>query len=98
MTDLVPLRQLIRELAEEIHQTGSIRDHADPNDKTGWNVHGIETCEYALCVAALAATASTPEPYVAPPTTTLEIRQSPTSGGKVRLHRAAEGQTVPEIG
>ena len=46
--------ELIRELAETVHQTGLIRDHADPNDKTGWNVHGIETCEDSLCVDALA--------------------------------------------
>jgi hypothetical protein len=46
---------LIRELAEELHQTASIRDHADPNDRTGWHVHAIETCEYDLCVDSLAA-------------------------------------------
>ena len=49
------LTALLREAIEAVHQTGSIRDHADPNDKTGWNVHGIETCEDALCVDALAA-------------------------------------------
>jgi len=49
------LRDLIRELAETVHQTGSLRDHADPNDKTGWNVHAIETCDDGLCRDALAA-------------------------------------------
>lgn len=46
---------LLRDLAAEVHATGSIRDHADPNDHSGWNVHGIETCEDLLCVDALAA-------------------------------------------
>ncbi len=55
---------LIRELAETVHQTGAIRDHVDRADKTGWNVHGIETCDDLLCVEALAwlATLTTPEP------------------------------------
>ena len=54
-------QSLIRELAETVHQTGSLRDHSDPNDRTGWNVHGIETCEDPLCIEALAALrASTP--------------------------------------
>jgi hypothetical protein len=45
---------LIGELAEVVHQTDSLRSHADPNDKTGWNLHGIETCADPLCVDALA--------------------------------------------
>jgi hypothetical protein len=45
----------IRELAEAFHQVGSLRDHADPNDTTGWNVHGIDTCEDVYCMDALAA-------------------------------------------
>lgn len=45
----------IVELAGAFHQTGSIRDHADPNDTTDWNVHGIETCADVYCVDALAA-------------------------------------------
>ena len=45
----------IRELAEAFHQVGSLRDHADPNDKTGWNLHGIETCADPYCLDALAA-------------------------------------------
>jgi hypothetical protein len=53
------LRELLREAIEVVHQIGSLRDHADPNDKTGWNVHGIETCQDPLCVDALAALAST---------------------------------------
>lgn len=48
-------RSLLREAIETVHQTGSIRDHSDPNDTTGWNVHGIETCADPLCVDALAA-------------------------------------------
>lgn len=47
-------RSLIRELAETVHQTGGARDHHDPIDVTGWNVHGIETCQDPLCVEALA--------------------------------------------
>jgi hypothetical protein len=47
--------EVIRELAEELHHTASIRDHADPNDRTGWHVHAIDTCEYDLCRDALAA-------------------------------------------
>ena len=45
---------LIGELAEVVHQTDSLRSHADPNDKTGWNRHGIETCADSYCVDALA--------------------------------------------
>ena len=48
----------IRELAGAFHQVGSLRDHADPNDKTGWNVHGIETCEDPYCMDALTADAA----------------------------------------
>lgn len=44
---------LIRELAVEYHNTGSMRDHADPNITTTWIVGGIETCEDPLCVEAL---------------------------------------------
>lgn len=51
------LRELLREAIETAHQTGTIRDHSDPNDTTGWNVHGIETCGDLLCVEALAALA-----------------------------------------
>lgn len=61
MTD--PLREaaqavveLLPELAAAFHQVGSLRDHADPKDKTGWNLHGIETCEDVYCVEALALT------------------------------------------
>jgi hypothetical protein len=43
-----------RELAGAYHQVGSLRDHADPNDRTGWNLHGIETCEDPYCMDALA--------------------------------------------
>jgi hypothetical protein len=43
---------LIRELVYEYHHSGSIRDHADPKDRTGWNVKGIETCDDTLCVEA----------------------------------------------
>jgi hypothetical protein len=46
------LRELLREAIETVHQTGSIRDHSDPSDKTGWNVHGIETCADPLCEEA----------------------------------------------
>jgi hypothetical protein len=53
------LLELVRELAETCHQTGSIRDHADPTDRTGWNVHSIETCDDSLCVDALQALAET---------------------------------------
>jgi hypothetical protein len=49
------LAELLREAIEVVHQTESIRRHADPNDKTGWNIHGIETCADPLCVASLAA-------------------------------------------
>jgi hypothetical protein len=52
---LAKLRELIGELAHDYHHTGSIRDHADPNDKTGWNVKGIETCDDVLCREARAA-------------------------------------------
>lgn len=52
------LRELLREAIEMVHQTGSLRDHSDPDDKTGWNVHGIETCADPLCVDALAALAA----------------------------------------
>lgn len=46
---------LILELAQEVHATGLIRDHSDPNDHTDWIVRGIETCRYPLCVQALDA-------------------------------------------
>ena len=46
---------LILELATEYHQTGSIRNHSDPSDATGWNVKNIETCADPLCVEAVAA-------------------------------------------
>ena len=45
---------LIGELAGVVHQTDSLRSHADPNDHTGWNLHGIETCADPLCMDALA--------------------------------------------
>jgi len=51
--------RLVRELAEELHVTGPLRDHHDPSDTTGWNVYGIETCRYPLCVAALGYTSTT---------------------------------------
>jgi hypothetical protein len=56
------LRELLREAIEAVHQTGSIRDHSDPNDTTGWNVHGIETCADPLCVDSLAALARSESP------------------------------------
>jgi hypothetical protein len=43
---------ILSDLSVAFHQTGSIRDHADPKDRTGWNVHGIETCEDAYCLDA----------------------------------------------
>lgn len=46
---------LIRELAEELHHAGLIRDHADPSDSSDWVVRDISTCRYDLCVDALAA-------------------------------------------
>ena len=46
---------LILELAQTVHATGLIRDHADPTDHSGWNVKNIETCGDPLCVDALAA-------------------------------------------
>ena len=49
------LRELLREAIETVHQTGTLRDHADPGDRSGWNVHGIETCRYSLCIDVLAA-------------------------------------------
>jgi len=49
------LREALRDTAEAYHQAGSLRDHADPNDRTGWHVHGIETCEDVLCLETLAA-------------------------------------------
>ena len=52
------LREALRDCAEAYHQTGSLRSHADPNDRTGWNLHGIETCEDDFCVEALAALAA----------------------------------------
>lgn len=42
-----------RELGEAFHQAGSLRDHADPKDKTGWNLHDIESCEDPYCLDAL---------------------------------------------
>lgn len=54
----VRLRDLLREAIEELHQVGLVSDHADPTDRTGWNVHGIETCGYPLCRDALAALAA----------------------------------------
>jgi hypothetical protein len=56
------LRELLREAIETVHQTGSIRNHSDPNDKTGWHVHGIETCEDALCGLAALARSESPSP------------------------------------
>jgi hypothetical protein len=46
---------LLPDLSVAYHQTGSIRDHADPKDRTGWNVHGIETCDDSYCTEGLAA-------------------------------------------
>lgn len=60
------LRELLREAIEIVHQTDSIRSHADPNDKTGWNVHGIETCEDRLCMDALAALAPSDPDWLDP--------------------------------
>jgi hypothetical protein len=54
------LRELVGELAHEYHAYGLIKDHADPTDKTGWNVRGIETCGDVLCRQALAETAEPP--------------------------------------
>ena len=45
--------ELLTDLSVAYHQAGSIRDHADPNDKTGWNVHGIETCGDLYCTVGL---------------------------------------------
>jgi hypothetical protein len=45
---------LILSLAVELHSTGLDINHADPTDRFGWNVNGIETCRYGLCVEALA--------------------------------------------
>jgi hypothetical protein len=49
---------LLPDLSVAFHQTGSIRDHADPKDRTGWNVHGIETCDDSYCLDAIAAIAA----------------------------------------
>lgn len=49
---------LLPELSVAYHQVGSLRDHADPKDKTGWNLHGIETCEDTYCLDALATIAA----------------------------------------
>jgi len=49
---------LIRDLADAYHQTGSLRDHADPEDWTVWNPTGIETCADELCDAATAIAAA----------------------------------------
>lgn len=56
--------ELIAEMAPDYHFHGLVRDHADPTDKTGWNVKGIETCADPLCVEALrlAALAAPPVP------------------------------------
>lgn len=51
---LADANSLIGELAVTVHQTDVVSNHADPKDKTGWNVHGIETCADPLCVDALA--------------------------------------------
>lgn len=47
------LRALLADMAPAFHATESVRDHADPTDKTGWHVKGIETCADALCVEAV---------------------------------------------
>ena len=52
------LRELLREIIEDYHQVGPVRDHADPKDKTGWNRHGIETCEDTYCLDALTTIAA----------------------------------------
>ena len=49
---------LLPDLSVAYHQVGSLRDHADPKDKTGWNLHGIETCEDVYCLDALASLAA----------------------------------------
>jgi len=49
---------LLPDLSVAYHQTGSIRDHADPKDRTGWNVHGIETCDDSYCLDGIAAIAA----------------------------------------
>jgi hypothetical protein len=54
LDEAAALRGCLREAILQLHQTGLIRDHHDPADKTGWNVHGIETCADPLCVEALA--------------------------------------------
>ena len=46
-------REALREAVETVHHTGSIRDHVDESDKTGWNVRGIETCRSPECVEDL---------------------------------------------
>ena len=58
MTDLAAAARaaldLLPDLSVAYHQVGSIRDHADPKDRTGWNVHGIETCDDSYCLDAIA--------------------------------------------
>ena len=53
--NLAALVELVGELAQEYHHSGLISHHADPEDKTGWYVKGIETCADPLCVESLAA-------------------------------------------
>lgn len=53
MDDLMDrMAGLLDDAIYEYHVYGSIRDHHDPKDTSGWNVHGIETCEDGLCVEA----------------------------------------------
>ena len=58
---------LIAELASAYHQTGSLRDHADPNIRTGWVVGPIATCEDPLCVESLALATSSSAPDAGEP-------------------------------
>lgn len=46
---------LIVALADEVHRTGLVRDHADQTAKFGYDVNDIGTCGYPLCIDALNA-------------------------------------------
>lgn len=45
---------MIAALAEEVHRTGPINEHADTTERFGYAVNDISTCRYPLCVEALA--------------------------------------------
>jgi hypothetical protein len=64
--DAERLAEALRDMVPVYHQTGSLRDHADPTDRTGWNVKGVETCEDESCHDALDALA-VHEALVSPP-------------------------------